>query len=808
MIARPSVARFAVLSLLVTIVAFGQGAFGQARGRATEDTMFVDEDGTLVDEFGMPIEDESDVDDDIPLLPAQGARPGMGQVGRGQAGPVQPQALPVSKPKKKLKPLPTSAFQNFIHMTTGRLLPLYGVAAFEQSHDFRPPRAATVSADYLLGPGDEIMLSVTGVTDVNAKLVVDREGRITLPKVGTVSVMGVKAAELEPFLEKQLKRSFKNFTLAASLGALRNIEVYVVGQARLPGRHSVSALSSFVTAVMSSGGPNENGSLRKVELVRGGVTVATIDVYAFLTTGKVEKDERVLAGDTIVFPPASARVALVGDVHAPAVFELAENDEPVGGLIALTGGLPSTTDRKRATIERIDPLAMHPRSIVALALDDAGMQTPLKDGDVVTFLAMSPAYDNAVTLRGAVAQPLRYPFTAGMRVRDLVPDKEALISPDYYRRKNVLVQYDDTPPPKVKRGDPIPVPTPTRAQSWAGAENSRSNAKFMLDEINWEYAAIERLDKETLTTKLVPFHLGKAVLQGDSADNLALQPGDVVTIYSANDLKVPQAKRTRLVRIEGEIVKPGIYALEAGETLPKFIERFGGLTAQAYMYGTTLRRESVRQAQAQTLAKVVEQLEAELKAHLSQRQANLPASGEPAQMAAFQQQIEFETRVGYERIEALRTSTPEGRVSLELDPEEPKLPDILLEDGDTVVIPTLPSYVTILGAVHNENGLVWREGRTVGDYLSLAGTRPNADLDNLYVLRADGSVKSRDRGFWQWIPAQNHGLELQPGDVVIVPERLDLESGYTILVRGLRDWTTILANMGVTIASMALLFRP
>jgi hypothetical protein len=161
-----------------------------------------------------------------------------------------------------------------------------------------------------------------------------------------------------------------------------------------------------------------------------------------------------------------------------------------------------------------------------------------------------------------------------------------------------------------------------------------------------------------------------------------------------------------------------------------------------------------------------------------------------------------------DRIARIKQAVPEGRIALEIPPDDPIVPDVVLEDGDAIFLPVRPSFVGVVGAVHNQNGLLWKEGRTVGEYLALAGTTPTADLDNLYILRADGSVRSRDRGFFGWWPAQNHGLALEPGDVVIVPERMNLESGYTILVRGLKDWTQILANMGIAVASVTLLFRP
>lgn len=780
-----------------------------ADAEAAARAAWIAEDGTLYDEDGLPLEDDTGTLEGVDASAEAGARLDE-SAASGSAGAPRPwvRRLPKSAQKKALKPLEPNAFQNFVRATTGRLLPLFGAAAFEQSVNFKPAASAAVPADYVVGPGDEVLVTATGLRDMTLRLRVDRDGRVALPKIGTVSVAGVRAAELEPFLEKQFARSFRNFTLSATLGALRSIDIYVVGEARVPGRHTVSALSSFVNAVFTTAGPSANGSLRHVQLLREGKVVAELDAYAFLTGGLATGDQRLLPGDTLVYPRAGARVALLGEVHHAAVYELGGPTDSLGELLRLAGGAPVTASRLRASIERIDPSSSVARSVDSVSLDEGGLGRPLADGDIVTLLPVSPEFKNAVTLRGNVARPLRYPFKDGMRIRELIPDRDALILPDYYQKKNLLVQFDDTPPPKEpKKGEP-PAPKPSvKTQQPVDSEAARRDVREMLDEVNWAYAVIERLNKDTLTTDLIPFHLGKAVLEGDPAHNLALRPGDVVTVFSVRDLTVPQAQRTRLIRVEGEVRAPGVYQLKPGETLAALLERAGGMTEQAYVYGLSLKRDSVRRAQQATLEGVIRQLEAELRANLADRQANLPASGDPAQIAAFQQQLQQEERLARERLDRLRAARPEGRVSLELDPRQPALPELVLEDGDEILLPPRPSFVSVVGSVHNENGLVWKKGRTVGDYLAAVGTAPNADLDNLYILRADGSVRSRDRGLFSWWPAQNHGLQLEPGDVVIVPEKIDLESGYTLVVRGLRDWTQILANMGIAVATVALLYR-
>ncbi|MFZ9889764.1 MAG: SLBB domain-containing protein, partial [Myxococcota bacterium] len=541
----------------------------------------------------------------------------------------------------------------------------------------------------------------------------------------------VKAGDLEGYLTKQLERSFRNFTLSASLAEVRSIEVYVVGHAARPGKHAVSSLSSAVNALFLTGGPSPSGSYRRVQLVRDGKVYREIDLYPFLTSGLRPDDVALLSGDTLVIPAAGPRVALVGEVRTTAIYELLGETDTVGSLVALQGGLPPTASPRRALLERLDASAPLSRSVKEVALAGDGLGLSLRDGDMLRVLPVSPAFENAVTLRGNVAEPGRYPYREGMRVRDLVPTRGALVPRSYHERRNDLV-FDGE----------------------AGLEEAERAATQRSDEVNWEYAVIERLDTKALTTTLLPFHLGKAVLDGDARENLELRAGDVVTVFSQDDIRVPNAKRLRLVRVEGEVGAPGVYQLRPAETLPQLLERVGGLTSEAYVFGTALRRRGVQEAQEKTLDRVVRTLESQVRFDLANRRANLRGSDAALQEA----QLAAEEKLVEERLEKLRSVKPNGRIALELDPEKSTLPDVALEDGDTVLVPPRPSFVSVLGAVHTENSILHREGRTVDDYLKVAGVSHHANLAEVFVVRADGSVRARGRGWFDWLMHPVRGL--------------------------------------------------
>jgi protein involved in polysaccharide export with SLBB domain len=646
---------------------------------------------------------------------------------------------------------------------------------------YTPVERVPVPADYVLGPGDELYIRIWGAVDADLRMTVDRNGQISVPRVGTFGVAGLRAADVEGHLRSQIGRVFKGFSLNVTLGQLRSIQIFVVGQAQRPGTYTVGSLSTLINAVFASGGPGPNGSLRRVQLKRGSSVVTEFDLYDFIVHGDKSRDARLLPGDVIVYATAGPRVAVLGAVDTPAVFELKPGGSPLAEVLALAGGQRAHSNPNRMQLERIEaanPKA--PRRVVSLQ-GGAERSTLLRDGDIITVFPVEPQFANAVTLRGNVADALRYPHTPGMRISQLIPERDALITKDYYTRKNKLVQFLD--PKKVALSE------------------SEQSVRNLVDEPNWEYATIERLDSDKITTTLLPFNLARAILDRDPAHDLVLQPGDVVTIFGSKDIRGPQARGSRLVRVEGEVERPGVYQLQAGETLRGLLQRAGGHTKQAYLFGLEFSRVSTRQRQRQALDEALKRLEAGLAAAGARQAANL--SGTDTATAARLQAAEEEARRA--QLNRLRSIQPNGRIALELEPAAGKLedlPDVPLEDGDAVFLPTRPGFIYAVGAVANENAILWRADRTVRQYLASAGVNPEADVNNIFVVRADGSVvHSRDSaGFWG--SNRFNDLQLAPGDTLVVPDLANRETPWSAFVRGAKDWTQILSNFGLAAAAI------
>jgi protein involved in polysaccharide export with SLBB domain len=324
------------------------------------------------------------------------------------------------------------------------------------------------------------------------------------------------------------------------------------------------------------------------------------------------------------------------------------------------------------------------------------------------------------------------------------------------------------------------------------------DVRNMVDEPNWEYAAIERLNANRISTEIIPFNLGKAVIDRDPANDLELKPGDVVTIFGRADIRNPVSSKIRLVKVEGEVSAPGVYQVKPGDTLRSLIARTGGITPDAYIYGADFSRAETRKAQQIALDDAVRRLENQLLAASAEQTANLAATDQQSATQLRLSQAELRKA----QLARLRSIKPNGRIALELPTTAVStrdLPDLTLEDGDRILIPNRPSFVFAVGAVANSNGLLWRPGRQLTNYLDAAGVEPDADEENIFVVRADGSVQHSSRRGWF---NSLEKLELMPGDTVVVPDKTNRETFWTALTRGLKDWSQILYQFGLSAAAI------
>ncbi len=783
-------------------------------------------------------------------------------------------------------------FQLLVRASLGSLLPVYGDSLFRQvPSTFAPLREVNVTPDYVLGPGDQLVVRIWGQINFNAQLTVDRSGSVYLPQVGEIHVAGLPYAQVRQHLHDAVSRIYKSFDLDVEMGQLRSIQVFVVGQARRPGTYTLSSLSTLVTALFATGGPSVQGSLRDIQLRRNGQTITHFDLYDLLILGDMSKDAPLLPGDVIYIPPVGAQVAVSGDVHIPAIYEL-KGTTSVEQALRFAGGLSATASLERASLERLD--VQKNRTVLDISLEGPGLATPLQQADILRVLPISPQFQNVVTLRGNVAQTGRFSWHPGMKLSEIIPDSQSLITRDYWERRNQLgvpgpefkpeytnnpdyyprdingyqtgsAQYDingvpifngqpqtngtqgqqvngsrlygqnpvpynnqNTNQPSGQSDDANCIPTSNNQQQNPYGQNPGSNTQGInaqngqpcttssrsladetqtssgnlprpaltvslpVPEIDWSYAVIERMNPQTLTTSLVPFNPGQLVLDHDPAQNLALEPGDVVTIFSQADIKVPQAQRTKFVRLEGEFKQAGIYSVLPGETLPQLVARAGGFTPDAYLFGSNFTRESTRILQQLRLNDYLQNLELEIDRSTIAAAASI-GNVDPSATAASRSLVA-----------RFRTIRATGRVVLDIPQNATgitNLPNIPLEDGDRFVVPSKPSTVNVVGAVYDQNSFLFRNTQAVGSYLRLAGgPTKSADGADSFVIRADGSVVSRksQKGVFGNTFASMH---LNAGDTVVIPEKVPRPSG----LRNFINYTQIFSQLALGAAAIAVL---
>ena len=760
---------------------------------------------------------------------------------------------------------PLTEFQKFVASTTDQILPIFGADLFLRvPSTFAPLDMTPVPSDYIVGPDDELRIHVWGQVNFQTNVRVDRSGEIFLPQIGPVHVAGMSFSALDAHLRGAIGRVYRNFDLTVDVGQIRAIQVYVSGQARRPGVYTVSSLSTLVDTLFASGGPSLQGSMRHIQLRRGSAVVTDFDLYNLLIRGDKSKDVKLQSEDVIFIPPVGLQAAVTGSVRNPAIYEL-RADEPLAGLLADAGGVSSVAAEARVSIERIQDHSG--RHAMEVAYDITGLATPMADGDLVRVFSIVPMYSKTVILRGNIANPGRFAWHAGMHVSELIPDKDSLVTRNYWWKRAQLglpgpefepIQgFDNMQQPAdnraitmdrslqegrsasnqpgyqqgqsglqqgqsglqqgqpglqqgqpglqqgqsgLQQGQNLSTDQRSVSSSLASAQTSsstlvsplteRTEVRALAPEIDWDYAVVERLDPETLKTTLIPFDLGKLVLQHDASQDIDLHGGDVVSIFSEADIRVPIAHQTKYVRLDGEVAHAGVYIVQPGETLRQLVERAGGVTPNAYLYGSDFTRESTRIVQQARIDEYVQSLSMQI-----QRSSMLASGGSGPSQASVDQGL----------IRSLRQIRATGRIVLRFEPDSSgtgSLPDIALEDGDHFIVPPVPATVNVVGAVYNQNSFLYVRARRAGTYLQLAGgPNRNADHRREFIIRADGEVVSRRRGETIWSGSEFSSLRIYPGDTIVIPEK----TYKPPIMNSVMNWSQMLSQFATVAALMTVI---
>lgn len=750
----------------------------------------------------------------IPLpLDSQGSRI---EKAFAKTSPTMLEAIEPERMRRELKQFGYDFFKNSLQLTS--------------AIDAMP-----VGSQYMLGPGDVVSLTAWGAVNLRQELTVDRNGELMIPKVGPVRVWGLSFDKAKAAVSEAMNRYFRNYEMNLALSKLRTIQVYVVGEVEAPGNYPVSALATVINALAAAGGPAHNGSLRSVRVTRGGQTVATVDLYDMLLSGDRNKDVQLQNGDTIFVPVIGPVVAVAGEVRRPAIYEL-NGTTTVPEILKMAGGVAASGSLGRIQIERLETnsgrivLDFVPKA-GSLEADLVGAE--LKDRDMVKVFPVQAAVRQVVVLKGNVQQSGEYQFRPGMRLTDLIPSTQMLlpesyldsvevtrISPPDYRRElltvslrralagnqadNLTLQEQDTvkvfsrwemeEKPKVAVNGAVVNPGQydyfpgMSVRDLVTAAGSAKRNAFL------DQAELSRVNisGDKAESSRIQLDLGKA-LAGDSAHNLLLQNDDVLIVRGVTDW---QDATDKFVTLKGEVRFPGVYSVAHGEKLSSVIARAGGYTEKAYLRGAKFTRRSVRDLQQ----KRMDEISIKTERDILQKQSSLAAvASTKEELEATKSALEGLQR-GVAQLRALRA---EGRMVIRLS-ESKELQgsndDVTLEGGDELEIPLRPSVVTVLGHVYNPNSFVYQAGEDIGWYLDkTGGPVAEAEKSEMYVIRADGTVFSRQQSFF----GSFLSASFEAGDTLVVPQKLE----RIAWLREIKDWTQILANVALTAGTVMLGLR-
>lgn len=619
-----------------------------------------------------------------------------------------------------------------------RRLRQFGYEVFRSpATTFAPVEDVPVGPDYVLGPGDELTIYVWGLVESVFNAAVNRNGEIFVPRAGTLKVWGLTFAKAEQLIRDQLGRVYTGFQISVTLGRLRTIRVFVVGNVARPGSYTLSPLSTITNALFAAGGPTKQGTLRRIQLLRANRAESEVDFYDFLLRGENKGDVRVESGDTVFVPQIGPVVALVGRVNQPAIYEL-KTETRVADLLTLAGGVTPRGFLERVQIERFQAN----RDRVVLDFDLLGFyqrgqeesNPVLKNGDLVRVFPVDFRIYNAASLEGLVKRPGRYALRPGMRVADLLLKDELL--PDAFLDRAEIIRV-----------------------------------------------------REDLGTEVTPFSIRDA-WAGKPEANLELKPLDRVVVRS-------QMRPIEEVVVSGLVKRPGQYAITRGERISSLIARAGGLEAGAFPKGAVFTRRAIRVTEQQLLEKFVRAQEQSLLAETSAVTAGASElSGQnKTEVASAQATVLTQRR---ELLRSLASTVTLGRVAIRLDDAvlRDRVWDIELEDGDTLHIPPQPRSVLVLGAVRSSTALLFTGAAERPEfYIAQAGgaTR-EADLDQMYILKPDGST----------IASFPKVYTVEAGDTIVVP--ISTEPKYRTLPV-LRDIATILTGFALPFATIVALLQ-
>ena len=684
-----------------------------------------------------------------------------------------------------------------------------------------PATDIPVPPEYVLGPGDELQMQLYGSRNDTLSLVVDRNGVIEIPNVGSLSVAGLSFVQARALIAEQLHKKSIGVTASITMGKLRSIRVFVLGDANHPGSYLVSGLSTISYALLTAGGVSKNGSMRHIQLKRNDKTVQELDLYDFLLKGNSRADVRLMPGDVIFIPPIGPVIGVAGQANRPAIYEL-RDEKNVQEVMQIAGGVLADADVAHMQIDRLNKDG--DRNILDLGMQDT---VAVQNGDILIMYAIPGMRADTVSLLGHVKRPGKYGWQKDMKLSSLIGSTDDLLPGaflDYAliertdpltrdvstlrvaldkllvqkdQQADVLLKPDDNVYVFAKSAiDPLnvvaisgqvvnpgqyPYTDSMRLTDLLFAAGGPDEASYLKVA---ELTRYEVIDGQRRQGSHFEVNLADAIA-GDPNANILLKPHDELFIRTISNWRV-----TAQIDLEGEIKYPGKYSIDEGERLSSVLQRAGGYLNGAYLNAAIFTRESVRQDQQKQIIDLARRADVEI----SRMEDSASLLKDQMLRDRMLGKIDSAKRIA----DQLKSVQATGRIVIELSDIQ-KLKgtpfDIALRDGDKLIVPKRPDEIMVLGEVYNQTAFVYRDGMKRDDYLAMAGGPDrSADTEHIYVVRANGMVDAGKKGWF----GSDSTASIEPGDTIIVPQEV---AQFNMLDSAL-DWSRVVMQFGVSLAAM------
>ncbi len=668
-----------------------------------------------------------------------------------------------------------------------------------------------VGPEYVIGPGDNIVIYMWGNINQALSLTVDRDGKIILPEAGVVYVWGKKFAEAKELIVNVLKAHYSGISVEVSLGALRTFPIYVMGEVVNPGIYRITPLINPLQALTLAGGVKKTGSLRKIKILKATGEKIELDLYQLLVEGNQLENVVLEGGDIIFVPPIGNVAGIKGSVKRPAIYEL-KNKESLIDLVELAGGLLPTAFIYRVQVERV--IKGEKRVVLDLefrSYDEfrrKGGDFVLQNGDLVIISTIIPGKWNYVTIKGNVYKPGDYELKEGWRVKDLIDAALGIKKGTYLEKAEIyrylgagrrelitfnlkrLLEGDTTQNIPLEQWDIVRIFSedevlPRDSATVVGAVRRPGKYQILKDmtlrDLLFRAGGLLP-EAESSNVEIYKWENGRTVcvqrvdLRSPGVLELPVNRNDKVFVRFK-----PAYYEGKRVYIGGEVYYPGWYALRKGETLKDVIKRAGGLKNSAFLRGLVLIRRYVRNTELRENARFMSNIRAEL---LKQSVStwNLPQGNQSA--------IDWKAYYTYQRelVSSLTSIFEPGRIHADFT--DSTTWDIALEDGDSIYIPPTPNTVQVVGAVCNPGAIQYVEGKDVQYYIkAVGGFTQDADKKSVYVVTPAGFVKKGN-------------VEVKCGDTIVVPPRI--KTSFRVVAR---DVTQILSQLMIVFVSLYQLLK-